>query len=84
METELWPNLIHGIKSVGATIALANGRISDRSFPRYKRLRRFFSPTLESIDLFLMASERDGLRIAEMGAPAERIQVTGNKMDAAW
>jgi len=84
METELWPNLIHSIKSVGATIALANGRISDRSFPRYKRLRGFFSPTLESIDLFLMASERDGLRIAEMGAPAERIQVTGNtKFDAA-
>ncbi len=84
METELWPNLIHSIKSVGATIALANGRISDRSFPRYKRLRAFFSPTLESIDLFLMASERDGLRIAEMGAHAERIQVTGNsKFDAA-
>ncbi len=84
METELWPNLIHSIKSVGATIALANGRISDRSFPRYKRLRKFFSPTLESIDLFLMASERDGQRIAEMGALAERIQVTGNtKFDAA-
>ena len=34
METELWPNLIHSIKNIGATIALANGRISDRSFPR--------------------------------------------------
>ncbi len=84
METELWPNLIHSIKSNGAAIALANGRISDRSFPRYKRLRRFFSPTLDRIDLFLMASEMDAQRIAEMGAPPDRIRVTGNtKFDAA-
>jgi 3-deoxy-D-manno-octulosonic-acid transferase len=84
METELWPNLIHSIKSIGATIALANGRISDRSFPRYKKLRGFFSPTLDKIDLFLMASETDALRIAEMGAHSDRIQVTGNtKFDAA-
>ncbi len=84
METELWPNLIHSIKCSGATIALANGRISDRSFPRYKRLRGFFSPTLDRIDLFLMASETDGLRVAEMGAARERIRITGNtKFDAA-
>jgi 3-deoxy-D-manno-octulosonic-acid transferase len=84
METELWPNLIHSIKGSGATIVLANGRISDRSFPRYKRLRAFFSSTLSSIDLFLMASETDGRRIAEMGASPERIRVTGNtKFDAA-
>ncbi len=84
METELWPNLIHSIKSNGAIIALANGRISDRSFPRYKRLRGFFASTLKHIDLFLMASEIDGRRMEEMGAPSGRIQVTGNtKFDAA-
>ncbi len=84
METELWPNLIHSIKSSGATIALANGRISDRSFPRYKRLRAFFALTLNHFDLFLMASEVDGRRMEEMGAPSGRVQVTGNtKFDAA-
>jgi len=84
METELWPNLIHCLKASGTRIALANGRISDRSFPRYKRLKSLFSRTLESIDLFLMSSDFDGQRIAEMGAPRERIAVTGNtKFDAA-
>jgi len=84
METELWPNLIHALKRSGAQIALANGRISDRSFPRYKKLRFFFSPTLEEIDLFLMASDLDAARITEMGASRDRVQVTGNtKFDAA-
>jgi len=84
METELWPNLIHSLKTNGAKVALANGRISDRSFPRYKRLRSLFSPVLEEIDLFLMSSDIDGHRIEEMGAPADRIRTTGNtKFDAA-
>lgn len=84
METELWPNLIHILKANGTAIALANGRISDRSFPRYRRMRGFFSSTLEKIDLFLMSSEIDGQRIAEMGAAGDRILVTGNtKFDAA-
>ena len=84
METELWPNLIHGLKSAGSAIALANGRISDRSFPRYRRLKRLFSSTLARIDLFLMASEIDAERIEAMGAARDRIHVTGNtKFDAA-
>lgn len=84
METELWPNLIHSLKETGAKVALANGRISDRSFPRYRKLRSFFTPILNEIDLFLMASELDGARIAKMGASPDRIHVTGNtKFDAA-
>ncbi|MFH1117101.1 MAG: 3-deoxy-D-manno-octulosonic acid transferase [Pseudomonadota bacterium] len=84
METELWPNLIHSLKASGARIALANGRISDRSFPRYKMLKSLFSRTLQSVDLFLMSSDSDGRRIEAMGAPRERIVVTGNtKFDAA-
>jgi len=83
METELWPNLIHRLKKSGTKVVLANGRISDRSFPRYKKLKRFFSPTLQHLDLFLMVSQVDGSRIAAMGAPEERIHVTGNtKFDA--
>jgi len=83
METELWPNLIHSLKSIGAFIALVNGRISDRSFPRYSRWRRFFSSTLDSIDLFLMSSEIDASRVVKMGASTDRIFVTGNtKFDA--
>ncbi len=84
LETELWPNLIHGLKAVGATVALANGRISDRSYPSYMRFRRLFRPTLESMDLFLMSSALDGERIRAMGAESCKVRVTGNtKFDAA-
>jgi 3-deoxy-D-manno-octulosonic-acid transferase len=84
METELWPNLIHLLKHRGTMLAIANGRISDRSFPRYRKLRRFFSSTLEKLDLLLMSSDRDAERIHDMGAPEAAIHVTGNtKFDAA-
>lgn len=84
METELWPNLVGSLKGHGVAIALVNGRISDRSFPRYRFFRRFFASTLGAIDLFLMASEMDAQRVLAMGAPEGRIVVTGNtKFDAS-
>ncbi len=84
METELWPNLIDSLARRGTSVALANGRISDRSFPGYRRLRRFFSPVLAKMDLFLMSSELDAERIREIGGEPDRIRVTGNtKFDAA-
>lgn len=83
METELWPNLVHSLKRTGASVVLANGRISDRSFPRYRRLRGFFKSVLDEMDLFLMTSELDAQRIQDMGARADRVRVTGNtKFDA--
>ncbi|MCX5872292.1 MAG: 3-deoxy-D-manno-octulosonic acid transferase [Deltaproteobacteria bacterium] len=84
METEIWPNLLHGLKAKGAIIALANGRISDRSFPRYMKIRPFLARMLGKIDAFLMVSATDKERILDMGAPSERVQVVGNtKFDAA-
>ncbi len=83
VETELWPNLIHEANRRGARIALVNGRISSRSFPRYRRLRRFLTRVLSQIDLFLMQGEAHAERIRAMTAPPERVRVTGNlKFDA--
>jgi 3-deoxy-D-manno-octulosonic-acid transferase len=83
VETELWPNLIHEANRRGARIALVNGRISPRSFPRYIRLRRFLTRVLSQIDLFLMQGEAHAERIRAMAAPPERVRVTGNlKFDA--
>ena len=83
VETELWPNLIHEASRRGARVALVNGRISPRSFPRYKRLGRFLSRVLSEIDLFLMQGEAHAERIRAMAAPPERVRVTGNlKFDA--
>jgi 3-deoxy-D-manno-octulosonic-acid transferase len=84
METELWPNLIHEARRRGARVTVVNGRISPRSFARYRRIRSFLSRVLEEVDLFLMQGEGHAQRIREMGAPAERVRVTGNlKFDAA-
>jgi len=83
VETELWPNLIHEARRRGTRIALVNGRISNRSLPRYLRLRRFLRHVLGEVDLFLMQGPAHAERIQAMGAPPDRVSVTGNlKYDA--
>jgi 3-deoxy-D-manno-octulosonic-acid transferase len=83
VETELWPNLIHEAKQRGVAVALVNGRISPRSFPRYRRVRGLLRRVLDEVDLFLMQGESHAQRIRELGAPASRVRVTGNlKFDA--
>jgi len=77
-ETEFWPNLLHLAKKNGVRIAVANARISDRSFPRYRRFRWFFSRVLSDIDLFLAQTEEDAGRLKQVGARAERVAVSGN------
>src|SRR5579863_2715907 len=82
-ETELWPNFLRLGKASGARIAVVNARISDRSWPRYRRFRHLLARVLRQVDLFLTQTEEDARRLVEIGAPRERIQVTGNlKFDA--
>lgn len=83
VETELWPNLIHEAHARGTKIALVNGRISPRSYPRYRKIRALLRGTLSRVDAFFMQAEPHAERIREMGAPADRVKVTGNlKFDA--
>lgn len=77
-ETEFWPNLLHLAKCSGARVAIVNARISDRSFPRYRRFAWFFHRVLGNVDLFLAQTEEDARRLREIGAPGERVQVSGN------
>ncbi|MBF0144165.1 MAG: 3-deoxy-D-manno-octulosonic acid transferase, partial [Magnetococcales bacterium] len=84
METELWPNLFRLLHNSGARIIVANGRISPRSFPRYRRLRPLMARLLAPIDLFAAQSEADAQRIAAIGLDPGKITVTGNiKFDQA-
>ena len=78
MESELWPRLIDECAKGGIPVAVANARISDRSFPRYMRLRRLWRPFLEMISLFLAQSQETAERLVKIGAPAERVKVMGN------
>jgi len=77
-ETEFWPNLLHLARKRGMAIATVNARISDRSFPRYRRFRWFFRRVLSNIDLFLAQTAADAERLRGIGAPTERVQVSGN------
>ncbi len=83
VETELWPNLIHEARRRGTRVAVVNGRISPRSLRRYLRARALVRRVLAEVDLFLMQGDAHAERIRAMGAPAERVRVTGNlKFDA--
>ena len=83
VETELWPNLIHEAHRRGTRVAVVNGRISPRSFPRYRRVRALLKKMLGEVDLFLMQGEAHAVRVREMGAPPDRVRVLGNlKYDA--
>ncbi len=77
-ETELWPNFLAGCDAAGIPAAVINGRISPRSFPRYRRIRPWFRRVLRHVRLFCMQSAADAERILALGAPAERVAVTGN------
>jgi 3-deoxy-D-manno-octulosonic-acid transferase len=82
METELWMNFLWASKSLNARTMLLNGRISDRSFPRSRRLRFFYRALLDSVDDCLMQSEQDAERILALGA--RTAEVVGNcKFDQA-
>ena len=83
-ETEFWPNFLRLAKRSGARVAVINSRISDRSLPGYGRLRFWLPKVLDNVDLFLAQSDDDGRRLIEIGAPAQRVSVTGNlKFDVA-
>jgi 3-deoxy-D-manno-octulosonic-acid transferase len=77
-ETEIWPNLVIETRGMGCSIVLVNGRISDRSFPRYRLVRPLMGHVLRSFDLLLMRTETDAKRIVEIGAPADRVRTVGN------
>lgn len=82
METELWYNFLWAAKAVEATTILINGRISDRSFPRSRRLSFFYRAMLSQLDLALMQTTTDADRIRRLGAP--KVEVVGNcKYDQA-
>jgi len=78
MESELWPNLMNVCARQGIPVAVVNARVSDRSLPRYMRLRRLWRPLLEKVSLFLAQSDENARRLVRIGAPPDRVRVAGN------
>jgi 3-deoxy-D-manno-octulosonic-acid transferase len=86
-ETEFWPNLLSGCFRRKIPVAVINARISDRSWPRYRRLGRLWQPFLSRLTRVLAQSQTDADRLKAIGCLPERVTVAGNlKFDvrAAW
>jgi 3-deoxy-D-manno-octulosonic-acid transferase len=78
METEIWPNLLRACARAGVKTMLVNGRISSRSYPRYRLARPFFRRVLLHVDRFCMQSDESARRIIDIGAERQRVVVTGS------
>src|SRR4051794_29112498 len=79
-ESDLWPNLIMSCHAAGIPLILVNGRLSERSFTRWRYLPKTIGNLLGSFDLCLTQSDADAERYSELGAP--RVNMTGNlKLD---
>lgn len=78
METELWPNVTRLSRKRGLHLMLANGRISDRSFPRYRAFRPVVRNLLRYYDRILAREPLDRDRFLAIGAPAAVVEITGN------
>lgn len=77
-ETEFWPNFLRLVHASGSRIAVVNARVSDRSWPRYRRFQWALRRMLVNVDLFLAQTQEDCERLRSIGADPARLQVTGN------
>ena len=78
METEIWPNLLRECRRRGVKTAVVNGRLSPKSFPRYRMVRPMMRRVLDDIDKFCVQSEESARRFIELGADPGRVVVTGS------
>ena len=78
METEIWPNLYRAMTLRGIPFLIANARISDHTLGRYRRFRKLVSPALDRVSRIAAQSATDADRLVSIGAPGERVTVTGN------
>ncbi len=77
-ETEFWPRMLWECGKAGIPVAVVNARISDRSYPRYLRLRALWRRILAGLSLVWAQTEEDVSRLRAIGAPADRVRLGGN------
>lgn len=78
IETELWPNLYRETRRCGAPVILVSGRLSDKHYPRYTRLRPLLKPVLDQLSAAGMQNDEYAQRLIALGVDATRVCVTGN------
>ncbi|HOT72112.1 MAG TPA: 3-deoxy-D-manno-octulosonic acid transferase [Anaerohalosphaeraceae bacterium] len=84
MELEVWPNLARFAFQRNIPVIVVNGRLSDKSFPRYRKIRRLVQPMFSRLALVLAQTEEYAKRFMELGCPAQRVRVVSSlKYDTA-
>jgi 3-deoxy-D-manno-octulosonic-acid transferase len=78
VENEIWPNLLRECRTRGIKTIVVNGRISRRSFPRYRLIRPFFRRVLADIDRFCVQGKETSGRLVALGAEPARVTITGS------
>jgi 3-deoxy-D-manno-octulosonic-acid transferase len=83
VETEIWPNLLRECRARGVKTAIVNGRLSPRSYPRYRLIRGFMRRVLGDVDALCVQSDEAARRFVDVGAAPTKVTVTGSlKFDA--
>ncbi len=78
VETELWPGWIAGATRNDVPVVVVSGRLSERSFPRYRRFAAWLRPTLRRLAAVGARTAADAERFAALGVPPGRVSVTGD------
>jgi len=84
LETELWPNILHQVYKQGIRLVLLNGRMSERSYRRYRLVRKFMRDLLSKFSLLAVIQPADAERYIGLGADPDKLSIKGNaKYDLA-
>ncbi len=78
VEGDIWPNFINAAKEAGSKVIVVNGTFSEKSVARYRRLKAFFGPAFDALDLLCVRDEEQVKHLVPLGLPREKIVVTGN------
>lgn len=84
MELEVWPNLTNIARSQNIPVVVINGRLSDKSFPKYLKFRRIVAPIFQRLSLSLVQTQEYADRFIALGCPPDKVVVTSSlKYDTA-
>jgi 3-deoxy-D-manno-octulosonic-acid transferase len=84
MELEVWPNFLKTAQRLATPVVVVNGRISDKSFPSYKKAKRLLSGTFSRVSLVLAQTQTYAERFTHLGCAPDKVLVTGSiKYDTA-
>lgn len=84
VELEVWPTFVEECHRIGAGVAVINGRLSERSYKRYRMIRPLVAGAFASLDVAAVQDEDYAARFRGMGVPSEKVLITGTmKWDTA-